>query len=62
MTYVCLWSPDWRTGVGPTPELAQQLLEVVPRIRTENIMWADKKSLPARELAGEIPERTGADP
>lgn len=60
MTFVCLWSPDWRTGVEPAPELAERLLEVVPRIRVKHVVWADARGLPALEIAGQLRARTGA--
>ncbi len=60
MTFVCLWSPDWRTGVGPTPELAERLLEVAPRVRVEHVVWADARGLPALEVAEALRARIGA--
>ncbi|CAN5151115.1 hypothetical protein BH24GEM2_BH24GEM2_08730 [soil metagenome] len=60
MAFVCLWSPDWRTGAGPAPELAERLLEVVPRVRVEQVLWADARGLPALELAEALRARIGA--
>ena len=73
MTYVCLWTPSWRTGggvpadgaadaapsntTGCTPaDLAPALLAVAPRVAAERrgVVWADARSLPARELADRL--------
>ena len=51
MTLLCLWSPDWRTGAAPAPELARTLLEVAPRVRTEQVVWVDARGLPAMMVA-----------
>jgi protein ImuB len=56
MTYVCLWSPAWRTGEGPGLRLGAALLEVAPRIVVERrgVVWADARGLPAERLAREL--------
>jgi protein ImuB len=56
MTYVCLWSPAWRTGEGPGLGLGGALLEVAPRIVVERrgVVWADARGLPAERLGREL--------
>jgi protein ImuB len=56
MSYVCLWSPAWRTGAGPGLELGESLLAIAPRVAVERrgVVWADARGLPAEPLALEL--------
>jgi protein ImuB len=53
MTFVCLWTPGWSTGVDFPADLAPALLSVAPRVMAERrgVVWADARGLPAREVA-----------
>lgn len=61
MSCVCLWSPVWSTGEGPSDEVTASLLEVVPRVVVERrgVVWADGRGLPAARVAGELLDRLG---
>ncbi len=62
MTFVCLWSPRWRTAGAPAlTELAAPLLEAAPRVAVEarGVVWADARGLPAPRLAWTLLERLG---
>ena len=46
MTYICLWSPDWKSK--PLDRMAAAALKIVPRVAIDTgkgIIWADGKSL-----------------
>jgi hypothetical protein len=46
MTYICLWSPDWKSK--PLERMAAAALKIVPRVAVDSgkgIIWADGKSL-----------------
>lgn len=65
MSYVCLWSPVWRTGAGLGADLAALLpavlSEVAPRLRLESErVWADARGLDALELAHALVGRLAA--
>ena len=68
MSFICLWSPAWRTSLSATPkaivhpEIAATLLARAPRVATggmagQGVIWADARgfSTPGRvELAQEL--------
>jgi hypothetical protein len=58
MSYVCLWTPSWRTGAAFAAELAPALLACVPRVTTDErgVLWADARGLDARVVANELLE------
>ena len=65
MTYICLWSPDWKAR--PLDRVAAAALKVVPRVALDagkGIIWADGKSLEltliCRDLEAVIAEQTTA--
>ena len=46
MTYICLWSPDWKSW--PLDRMAAAALKIVPRVAIDSgkgLIWADGKSL-----------------
>ena len=46
MTYICLWSPDWKSR--PLDRMAAAALKIVPRVAIDSgkgLIWADGKSL-----------------
>jgi protein ImuB len=46
MTYICLWSPDWKSR--PLDRMAAAALRIVPRVALDTgkgLIWADGKSL-----------------
>ena len=58
MSFVCLWTPRWRTGAASAAELAPILLAAVPRVATDarGLLWADARGMNARAVAGELLE------
>jgi nucleotidyltransferase/DNA polymerase involved in DNA repair len=58
MSFVCLWTPSWRTGAASAAELAPILLAAVPRVATDarGLLWADARGMNARAVAGELLE------
>src|SRR5687767_385461 len=58
MSFVCLWTPHWRTGAASAAELAPVLLTCVPRVATDErgLLWADARGMDARAVAGEALE------
>ena len=58
MSFVCLWTPSWRTGAASAAELAPILLAVVPRVATDarGLLWADARGMNARTVASELLE------
>jgi len=58
MSFVCLWTPSWRTGAASAAELAPILLAVVPRVATDarGLLWADARGMNARSVASELLE------
>ena len=58
MSFVCLWTPRWRTDAASAAELAPALLACVPRVVTDErgLVWADARGLDARAVAGELLE------
>src|SRR5688500_2771845 len=53
MTFVCLWSPAWRTAAGSAADLAPALLAHVPRalVGEHGLLWADARGLDVRTIA-----------
>jgi len=47
MSFVCLWTPRWRTDAASAAELAPALLACVPRVTTDarGRIWADARGL-----------------
>jgi hypothetical protein len=46
MTFICLWSPDWKSR--PLDRMAAAALKIVPRVAVDSgrgLVWADGKSL-----------------
>ena len=65
MTYICLWSPDWKSK--PLERMAAAALKIVPRVAVDSgkgIIWADGKSLEitviCQDLETVISEQTPA--
>jgi protein ImuB len=58
MSFVCLWTPSWRTDAASTAELAPALLACVPRVTTDarGLLWADARGMDARVVANELLE------
>ncbi|HJU67052.1 MAG TPA: hypothetical protein VJ650_02315 [Gemmatimonadaceae bacterium] len=58
MSFVCLWTPSWRTGAASAAELAPILLAAVPRVATDarGLLWADARGMNARAVASELLE------
>jgi len=58
MSFICLWTPSWRTGAASAAELAPILLAAVPRVATDarGLLWADARGMNARAVAGELLE------
>jgi protein ImuB len=58
MSFVCLWTPRWRTDAASAAELAPILLASVPRVATDarGQLWADARGMNARVVAGELLE------
>jgi protein ImuB len=58
MSFVCLWTPRWRTDAASAAELAPLLLASVPRVATDarGRLWADARGMNARTVAGELLE------
>ena len=58
MSFVCLWTPHWRTGAASAAELAPILLAAVPRVATDarGLLWADARGMNARAVADELLE------
>ncbi|HEX6159820.1 MAG TPA: hypothetical protein VF111_06615, partial [Thermoanaerobaculia bacterium] len=59
MSFVCLWTPHWRTGAAfAAAELAPVLLACVPRVATDErgLLWADARGMDARAVAGDVLE------
>ena len=58
MSFVCLWTPSWRTGAASAAELAPILLAAVPRVATDarGLLWADARGMNARTVANELLE------
>jgi protein ImuB len=59
MSFVCLWTPHWRTGAASAAaELAPALLACVPRIVTDarGLLWADARGMDARAVASDVLE------
>jgi protein ImuB len=58
MSFVCLWTPAWRTDAASAAELAPALLACVPRVVTDKrgLIWADARGMDARTVAGELLE------
>jgi nucleotidyltransferase/DNA polymerase involved in DNA repair len=58
MSFVCLWTPSWRTGAASAAELAPALLACVPRVTTDarGLVWADARGMDARVVASELLE------
>jgi protein ImuB len=58
MSFVCLWTPSWRTGAASAAELAPALLACVPRVVTDErgLLWADARGMDARVAATELLE------
>ena len=58
MSFVCLWTPRWRTDAASAAELAPILLASVPRVATDarGLLWADARGMDARVVAGELLE------
>jgi hypothetical protein len=58
MSFVCLWTPSWRTGAASAAELAPALLACVPRVTTDErgLLWADARGMDVRVVAGELLE------
>jgi protein ImuB len=58
MSFVCLWTPGWRTGAASAAELAPILLAAVPRVATDarGLLWADARGMNARAVASELLE------
>ena len=53
MTFVCLWSPAWRTAAGSAADLAPALLAHVPRalVGEHGLLWADARGIDVRTIA-----------
>ena len=47
MSFVCLWTPRWRTDAASAAELAPALLACVPRVTTDarGRIWADARGM-----------------
>lgn len=58
MSFVCLWTPSWRTGAASAAELAPVLLACVPRVATDarGLLWADARGMDARAVAADVVE------
>ena len=58
MSFVCLWTPHWRTGAASAAELAPVLLACVPRVATDarGLLWADARGMDARAVAADVVE------
>jgi nucleotidyltransferase/DNA polymerase involved in DNA repair len=59
MSFVCLWTPHWRTGAAfAAAELAPVLLACVPRVATDErgLLWADARGMDARAVAEDVLE------
>ena len=58
MSFVCLWTPHWRTGAASGAELAPVLLACVPRVATDarGFLWADARGMDARAVAADVVE------
>jgi protein ImuB len=58
MSFVCLWTPSWRTGAASAAELAPLLLACVPRVATDErgLLWADARGMDAHAVAGDLLE------
>src|SRR5215510_7604870 len=56
MSYVCLWSPSWPTGVDFPADLVASLLGVAPRVAVgvRGLVWGDARGLNAGALATEM--------
>src|SRR5207302_920379 len=56
MSYVCLWSPSWPTGVDFGADLVQSLLAHAPRITVgeRGLVWADARGLNPAPLAEQL--------
>ena len=67
MSFACLWSPAWQTGVGPAPELVPILLQSAPRIAVRTpgpqpgVVWADARGLSAVILAEALLDRAAQE-
>jgi protein ImuB len=61
MSFVCLWSPRWRTAAAPLAELAAGLLLDAPRVAVDarGMIWADAHGLNAPKLAWSLLARLG---
>jgi protein ImuB len=61
MSFVCLWSPRWRTAAAPLAELAAGLLLDAPRVAADarGVIWVDARGLNAPTLAWSLLARLG---